>query len=88
MRHLDYDLEICNAMVNVNLTQVYLNPTQHFLEVEYHFPINPTACVYRFVAVFGNSRIEGLVKEKEEAKREFKEAVKQGKKAAYGEIKP
>jgi len=51
-------------MVNVTLTQVYSNPTDKFLEVDYSFPINPNACVYRFTAQFGNSRIEGIVKEK------------------------
>ena len=82
----DYHIEIVNAMANVNLTQEYHNPTGQFLEMEYHFPINPDACVYKFVAVFGKMRIEGVVKEKEEAKKEYQEAVKEGKKAAYGEI--
>ena len=38
------------------------------------------------MAEFGKTRIEGVVKEKEEAKREYKEAVEQGRKAAYGEL--
>jgi len=64
LRNCEYQMEIVNAMVNVTLTQVYINPTDKFLEMEYSFPINPNACVYRFVAEFGNSRIEGIVKEK------------------------
>jgi hypothetical protein len=31
-----------------------------------------------------NSRIEGIVKEKEEAKKEYKTAVAEGRKTAYG----
>ena len=54
--------------------------------MEYSFPINPEACVYKFTAQFGKTRIEGVVKEKEEAKKEYEEAVKEGRKAAYGEI--
>ena len=82
----DYHLEVVNAITNVNLTQHYKNPTDRFLEMEYHFPIAPNACVYRFSAQFGNSRIDGVVKEKEEAKKQYQEAVSQGRKAAYGEL--
>lgn len=54
--------------------------------MEYSFPINPEACVYRFVAEFGNTRIEGVVKEKEEARKEYQQAIQEGRKAAYGEL--
>ncbi len=80
----EYHVEIANSIANVTLTQTYLNPTDKFLEVEYSFPINPDACVYRFVAEFGKTRIEGVVKEKEQAKQEYEQAVKEGRKAAYG----
>ncbi len=59
-----------------------------FLEIDFSFPIDPKACVYKFVAEFGNRRIEGVVKEKEEAKREFQQAVSQGKQAVYAEVDP
>lgn len=65
LRSCEYDLEIVNSLVNVSLTQTYINPTEKFLEVDYCFPINPNSCVYKFVALFGNNRIEGIVKEKE-----------------------
>ena len=68
----DYHLEIVNAIANVNLAQHYSNPTDKFLEMEYSFPIAPNACVYRFTAQFGKTRIEGVVKEKEQAKQEYK----------------
>jgi len=47
------------------LVQTYHNPTDKFLEIEYNFPINPQACIYKFSAEFGKTRIEGIVKEKE-----------------------
>ena len=75
-----------NAVANITLTQLYVNPTDTFLEVGYSFPINPNACVYRFAAEFGKTRVEGVVKEKEEAKREYTEAVAQGKRAAIGTL--
>jgi hypothetical protein len=65
LRSIGYDLEVVNAIVSVALVQTYQNPTEKFLELEYSFPINPSACVYRFSAEFGKVRVEGVVKEKE-----------------------
>jgi Ca-activated chloride channel homolog len=86
LKSSDYHLDIVNSITNVTLTQSYLNPTEQFLDVEYSFPIHPEACVYRFVAEFGTTRIEGVVKEKGEAKKEYEQAVREGKRAAYGEL--
>jgi hypothetical protein len=58
-------LEVVNAITSVTLLQTYQNPTEKFLELEYNFPINPNACVYKFTADFGKVRVEGVVKEKE-----------------------
>ena len=48
-------------------------------------PISPNSCIHRFSAVFGGVRMEGVVKEKGEAKKEYREAVEAGKRAALGE---
>lgn len=45
-------------------------------------PISPNSCIHRFAAVFGGVRIEGVVKEKAEARVEYREAVQAGKRAA------
>jgi hypothetical protein len=51
----------------VTLTQKYVNNTDKYAELEYNFPVNPNACIYRFTADFGDKIIEGVVKEKEAA---------------------
>ena len=38
------------------------------------------------MATFADTRIEGRVKEKDEAKKEYKTAVEEGRKAAYGQV--
>lgn len=53
----EYVLEIANTIANVSLVQTYLNPSDKFLELEYSFPIEPSICVYRFIAEFGKMRI-------------------------------
>ena len=69
LKHIDYQLEIVNSLLHVTLVQKYENPTEKFLEVDYSFPISPSASIYKFIAQFGNVTIEGIVKEKEEAKK-------------------
>ena len=54
--------------------------------MEYFLPINPETCLYKFTAQFGSTKIDGIVKDKEEAAKEYEQAVKQGKQVAEGEI--
>ena len=61
------------------MVQTYQNPFDKFMEVDYAFPICPEASIYRFVAKFGNVTIEGVVKEKEEAEREYAKAKQEGR---------
>ena len=79
-----YNVDICNGLSEVTLVQQYFNPTEKMLEISYRFPISPSICLHNFTATFDKKRIQGLVKEKEEAKKEYTQAVSQGKKAAYG----
>ena len=84
--YINYDIHIANALANVDVSQKFNNHTQKFLELEYSFCISKQACLHRFAAVFANRRMEGVVKEKELAQKEFHEAVRQGKQAALGEV--
>ena len=77
-----YNVDITNSIANITLSQHYHNPTHQFLEMEYNFPVNPKACIYKFTATFGKTIIEGVVKEKEEAKREYEQALEEGKKSS------
>lgn len=57
-----------------------------FLELDYSFPVPPNACLHHFSATFASRRMEGTVKEKEQAKQEFKQAVSEGRQAAMGAL--
>lgn len=59
LKHIDYHLEIVNGLVNINLIQKYTNPSQHFLEVDFSFPISPNSSIYKFWAEFGETKIVG-----------------------------
>ena len=76
LKHLDYQVDIVNSIARVVLEQVYVNPTDKFLELEYSVPIDPKVCIYKFNAAFGDTHIEGVVKEREQANKEYEKAIK------------
>ena len=88
LKNIDYQVEIVNSLMNITLSQRYVNPSEKYLEVDYAFPINPESAIYKFWAEFGSVKIEGVVKEKEEAKKEFEQAKSEGKQAVLGTIDP
>ena len=88
LKHIDYQLSISNSLANISLSQRYENPSDKFLEVDYSFPISPNASIYKFYVEFADIRIDGVIKEKEEAKKEFEKAKSEGKQAVLGSIDP
>ena len=61
--------KITNGVARVTQTQKYYNESEKMLETEYFFPIATNACYDGFRAKFGDTVIEGKIKEKEEAKK-------------------
>jgi hypothetical protein len=83
---MDYRVLLANSVAQVTLEQQYENSTNLMLELEYLFPIDPSACVTEFKATFGESEIIGLVKDKKEAKGDYERGLREGRQVAYGEI--
>jgi hypothetical protein len=83
---MDYRVLLANSVAQVTLEQQYENSTNLMLELEYLFPIDPSACVTEFKATFGESEIIGLVKDKKEAKGDYEMGLREGRQVAYGEI--
>ena len=68
------------------MTQVYQNHSSSPVETEYLFPVNDLGVFSKFKAIFKNRVVHGQIKEKEKAKKEFKEGVEQGHMMGYGAI--
>jgi len=86
LKSLDISINIIHNTARVFYTQVYYNEANTLLESDFFFPISPDACFDSFEAKFNNTTIKGVIKKKEEAKEEYKEAIAQGRTAAYSEI--
>ena len=58
--------------------QAYTNDSNTAIEAKYVFPLDDSAAVCGFEAFINGKHIVGEVKEKEEAHKEYKEAVSKG----------
>ncbi|EJD54093.1 hypothetical protein AURDEDRAFT_180436 [Auricularia subglabra TFB-10046 SS5] len=73
---------VVDVNVHARLTQVYVSKASQAEEVKYVFPLPSDAAVCAFSAVIDDKRtIHGVVKKKDEAKRDYDAAIAQGKTA-------
>ncbi|CAF2796559.1 unnamed protein product [Rotaria sp. Silwood2] len=70
--------QIVDTTVEVVLYQVYHNTSSIPIEAKYVFPLDDNSAVCGFEAHINNKVIKGIVKEKEQAKKEYREAIEKG----------
>ena len=81
--------EINGFIAYTTVKQTFRNTTGQWINGTYRFPLPDTAAIDGFEILVGEKRIEGKIKEKQEAKKIYEQALKQGKKAALlSQIKP
>jgi len=86
LKSLHASIYIIHNISKVKYTQNYLNDSDKNIKTEFFFPICSDACFDSFEATFNDTTIRGVIKKKEQAQEEYKEAIAQGKTAAYSEI--
>ncbi|KAH8795979.1 hypothetical protein DL96DRAFT_1826214 [Flagelloscypha sp. PMI_526] len=76
---------IADVHASVEISQRFTNPLDAGVEATYTFGLLASAaiCGFKMIRADG-TEVEGVVKEKEEAKKEYREAVKHGYTAALG----
>ncbi|CAF1124393.1 unnamed protein product [Adineta steineri] len=70
--------QLVDVTAEVVLYQVYHNTSTVPIEAKYVFPLDENCSVCGFEAHINNKIIKGVVKEKEQAKREYREAIEKG----------
>ncbi|HVH05419.1 MAG TPA: VIT domain-containing protein, partial [Myxococcota bacterium] len=78
----DVDLRIAGIVARATVTQTFRNPTDRWLEAVYVFPLPEGAAVDHLTLEVGERVLEGQIREREEAKREYREARADGKAAS------
>jgi Ca-activated chloride channel family protein len=78
-------IQVTGIIARTRVTQVFHNPGAEFVEGVYVFPLPEQAAVDHLWIRIGDRQIEGQVKEKEEARRTYEAAKREGRKAALVE---
>ena len=81
----DIDLKVSGLVARVSVRQKFLNDGQEWVEGIYVFPLPDDAAVDRLRMHIGERFIEGEIREKEQAKKEYEKAKTEGKKASLVE---
>jgi hypothetical protein len=82
LAHTDVDATITGYIASVTVNQQFQNPYDGKIEAAYVFPLPQNAAVSGFVMTIGERRIRGIIREREEAERIYREARRQGYNAA------
>ena len=80
--HTTVDAEISGLVAEVEVTQSYANPFDEPIEVLYLFPLPDGGAVHAMTLRVGDRRIQGEIKRKQEARRIYETAKRQGRTAA------
>ncbi|MBL0141720.1 MAG: marine proteobacterial sortase target protein [Betaproteobacteria bacterium] len=81
----DVTIHVTGIVARTRVAQTFHNPGTDWVEGVYVFPLPEDAAVDRLWLRIGERVIEGQVKEKEEARRAYAEARREGRKAALVE---
>ena len=76
------DVDIAGVIADVRVTQVYKNEGERPIEAVYVFPASTRAAVYGMKMTIGERVINARVKKREDARREYEDAKRNGQSAS------
>jgi Ca-activated chloride channel homolog len=85
LRAVDVDADITGLLARVVVTQTFGNRFDQPLEASYIFPLPDRAAVSEFRMEVGERRVEGVLKERGEARAHYDAAIGQGRRASIAE---
>jgi Ca-activated chloride channel family protein len=78
----DIQVEISGLTARVEVTQAFQNTGKHWAEAVYRYPLPPGSAVDRMRVHVGDRVLEGEIREKTEARRQYQQAKSSGKVAS------
>ena len=85
VKALDVQAKITGLVYEVTMRQTYVNRYEQPLEATYIFPLPDRAAVGDFKMIVAGRVIDGVLKERGEARREYQQAIEQGHRASIVE---
>ena len=81
----DVRIDIAGIVARTRVTQRFVNPGEDWREGVYAFPLPESAAVDHLEMRIGERRIEGQIRERVQARKEYEQAKQEGKKSALVE---
>jgi Ca-activated chloride channel family protein len=81
----DIEVQVTGLTARVDVTQVFQNGGRAWAEAVYRYPLPPGAAVDRMRVHAGDRILEGEIREKQEARRQYQQAKSSGKTASLVE---
>ncbi|HEY7160380.1 MAG TPA: VIT domain-containing protein [Acidobacteriota bacterium] len=78
---VDLQAKVAGQVAEVKILQTFRNPYQEALEAIYIFPISGGSAVSNFQMKIGSRTLRGVVEERAEARRQYQQALEEGKRA-------
>jgi Ca-activated chloride channel family protein len=78
LRHTDVKGQISGYIATVDVTQQFHNPYDEKIEAVYVFPLPQNAAINEFIMTIGERRIRGIIRERKEAEKIYRQAKRQG----------
>lgn len=82
LRSVSFAATVAERIAEVTVEQVFENSYDELLEAVYIFPLPGGAAVSRFELHVGDKQLVGIVEERGEARRQYQQAIAEGRKAA------
>ncbi len=82
LKDTDVKIAISGTIADVSVTQKYRNEGKTPINATYIFPASTRAAVYSMRMIIGNEVITAKIRERQQAKKEFEKAKKEGKSAS------
>ncbi|CAI9733744.1 Hypothetical predicted protein [Octopus vulgaris] len=79
--YVTHTISINGFTSHVNIEAEYINESQHKTEAKFVFPVEEDSAVYKFEAKIGDVHLVAKSKDKDVAKKEYKQAVDKGQSA-------
>ena len=78
LKHTDVKGQISGYIATVDVTQQFHNPYDEKIEAVYVFPLPQDAAINEFIMIIGERRIRGIIRERKEAEKIYRQAKRQG----------
>jgi Ca-activated chloride channel family protein len=82
---IDVDLTVSGPTVRARITQIFRNPTKHWVEAIYVYPLPEGGAVDTLKMVIGDRVVVGEIKERQQARVIYQQAQRDGQRAALTE---